>query len=189
MTRSCFAKVGGSGSSAAIPSRGELILLRDVVDPVEIPDDSELQDWLDAHPDRYVLPARASFEHLFSSRRHPDAKERALALQRQQAGQEARITEGDPFPHGHQGVQMTLPAVQQQFGEPFAQVVARASVGKWTLAPSDFGWHVVRVTERIPGGPGSLEDVREAVEQDWMAEQERTVEAEALQRLREAADL
>ncbi len=42
----------------------------------------------------------------------------------------------------------------------------------------------------LPGGTkATLEEVREAVEQDWMAEQERLVEEEALRRLREEIGL
>jgi len=157
--------------------------------PVEIPEDAALQAWMDAHPDRYLLVPRATFEHVFSSARHLDAKQRARTYQQEMVEGDAPGALGDPFPHGQREASMAISEVERQFGPRFAEVVSRASLGKWTLAPSEFGWHVVRVNERDAGGAATLEDAREAVEQDWMAEQERRIEGEALLRLREAAGL
>jgi len=157
--------------------------------PVDTPEDDALLDWMETHADRYQRPARASFEHLFSSGRHPDAKARALQIQRAQRAGDDKGAVGDPFPHGPREASMSIADVERQFGRAFSDVVSKAVLEKWTLAPSEFGWHVIRVGEREPAGPADLEDVREAVEQDWMLAQERQVEREALQRLRESAGL
>lgn len=179
--------------------RGDPIVRRRVVQrmkalqrtmyPVEIPDDSELEAWISAHPDRYVLPPSASVEHVFASARRPDPKVRSEALlQALLAGADPK-TLGDPFPHDRTLGITPISELANTYGPSFAEVAAKASLNKWTLAPSEFGWHVVRVIERDEGGVATLEDAREAVEQDWMAEQERLVEAEALGRLRKSAGL
>lgn len=157
--------------------------------PVEIPSDASLEAWLRAQGDRYELPPRAAFEHVFASGRHRDPKVRAEA-HRVALNTGADPTKmGDPFPHARSAGLTELQSIERTYGPPFAEVVSRASVGKWNLAPSEFGWHVVRVLERESGGTAALDDVREVVEQDWMAEQERLVEEEALRGLREKAGL
>jgi peptidyl-prolyl cis-trans isomerase C len=177
--------------------RGDPIVRRRVVQrmkalqrtmyPVQTPEDDVLRDWMATHSDRYQRPARASFEHVFFSGRHADAKERALRLQGAQSAADPMA--GDPFPHGPREASMSVSEVEGQFGGAFSDVVFKAAVGKSTLAPSEFGWHVVRVSERQQAGSATLDAVREAVEQDWMLAQQRQVEREALLRLREAAGL
>jgi parvulin-like peptidyl-prolyl isomerase len=49
---------------------------------------------------------------------------------------------------------------------------------------SSFGWHVVRVDERRPGGAPMLEQVRARVERDWRDDRRREADAEARHRLR-----
>jgi parvulin-like peptidyl-prolyl isomerase len=61
-----------------------------------------------------------------------------------------------------------------RFGGAFAEQLHELPVGRWAgPIESGYGLHLVLIRERIDGLVPELEDVREAVERDWMAERRK----------------
>ena len=131
--------------------------------------DADLQDWLDAHADRYATPARYDVQQVFfdpSKHRANGALESALRdLQRE--------PDGDP---GTRGDQTLLPAgltdvtradLAAQFGDELAAALAAAPPDRW-FGPvtSAYGEHLLRVELREERKAASLAEVRDAVERD-----------------------
>jgi hypothetical protein len=126
---------------------------------VPTPDDPALRQWIAAHPQRYHLPARRSFEHRFFGwdRRGDSAKvEAAKALE---AGDE-----GDPFMAGASFQRRSQREVAGRFGQRFSEQVFDLEKGVWSNPiPSAFGLHIVRVLEVTPSRDPDLEEVRSRV--------------------------
>jgi hypothetical protein len=166
--------------------RGDVIVRRRLVqkmrflaeelDPPSAAGDADLQAWLDAHGERYDVPARTTLAHVFvdGARHGAAAAARAAALRaRLRAGDDpARL--GDPFLHGPAVAARTARELAAMFGPDFAARVAALPVGEWSepLA-SSYGLHLVRVHARDAARRPALDEVRERVVRDW-AEARRT---------------
>jgi parvulin-like peptidyl-prolyl isomerase len=67
------------------------------------------------------------------------------------------------------------------FGSEFAEAIGKADVRAWTgPIASDFGLHVVRVSERQEGRSPALGEVREAVMREWTNAKRNELENEHL---------
>lgn len=132
------------------------------------------------------MPARVSFVHVFVPRRSPDAAATLDELRaRLDAGDEpARL--GAPFARGARFTRLTPREVDEVFGPGFGENLAPLPDGKWS-APleSSFGWHLLRVDERIAPELPSLDAIRVEVTAHWREERRRQAERGALARLHE----
>ncbi|MEX1364740.1 MAG: peptidylprolyl isomerase [Nannocystaceae bacterium] len=149
------------------------------------PGDAVLEDWLDRHPDRYRRPARRGFEQVFVASEGERGRERAESIATQLRDGADPTTHGDAFPLGRREPPASTDALSRRYGDDFAQLVAAAPVGRWVVASSSFGWHVLRIDDESPGAQLPLAAARDRVLADWRAEQrERRLEA-GLDELRE----
>ena len=129
----------------------------------------ELQSWLDAHPDRYALAALHSFQQVyFDPTRHGER------LQADVADALERLRTGKSVAGDSTLLPRTLEAsqrldVERNFGGDFATAIESLPVGSWQgPLRSEFGLHLVEVTERVPGRKPTLEEARAAVERDLL---------------------
>ncbi len=129
----------------------------------------ELQAWLDAHPDRYALAALHSFRQVyFDPSRHGER------LQADVADALERLRKGKSVAGDSTLLPRTLEAaqrldVERNFGGDFATAIESLPVGGWQgPLRSEFGLHLVEVTERVPGRKPTLEEARAAVERDLL---------------------
>jgi len=150
--------------------RQKMEFLHEDLDPAE-PGEAELRAFLEAHPERFAVPPRVSFEQVFLRAQEDGAgtERAATVLARLRAG-------GDPEALGDAtflppGLDDVDPAeMAGTFGPAFAEALAELAPGAWTgTVDSAFGTHLVRVTERRPGRVPTLEEVRPAVEREWAA--------------------
>ncbi len=80
--------------------------------------------------------------------------------------------------------------IASTFGEDFALQLDEAPVGQWTgPLRSSFGWHVLRVAERIPGAAPSLQQIRPIVAREWQSEQRQKLGDEFYQAMRSQYDV
>lgn len=150
---------------------------------IEQPSEETLQQWHDDHAERFAEETRYSFDQLWfeSEAAATRAKSRVTATANWQA----------------LGERISLPAslasedrddVLDRFGERFVAELDRIDPdGSWQ-GPilSGFGWHLVRLSERVNGEVPPLSAIRDDVIDDWRsATIERRREA-AYQVLREA---
>ena len=68
--------------------------------------------------------------------------------------------------------------------------LATLPIGTWSgpLA-SGYGVHLVRVTSRMPGRPGTLAEVRTAVERDWESDRRVSASEDYYQKARQKYDV
>src|SRR5581483_11346012 len=132
-----------------------LLLVEDLGGASKPPTDAELRAHFDATRDRWRKPPAFRFAHVFSATREklPATVDASL---------------GDPFPHPRTATR-SKKAISETYGDVFAESIEHLPIGQ-TSEPivSKYGWHRVRVDERIDGGPASFEEVRSDVELDYL---------------------
>jgi hypothetical protein len=133
------------------------------------PTESELQAWLDAHPDAYAIPAVYTLRQVyFDPQRHGDRLDGDIAAGRH-ALERGQSFDGDPtmLPSGLD--QAPAYDVARDFGPEFESALRTLPVGGWQgPVRSGFGWHLVEIAARDGGRPARLDEVRAAVERDLL---------------------
>lgn len=166
----------------------------DVATAVE-PTEQQLQGYLDEHAEKFLEPARLSFQQVFFS---PERRGEAAMRDAEQLLAELRAGRGpaDPAESGDPtllppGLEAATPQqIASTFGEDFAVQLDEAPVRQWTgPLRSSFGWHVLRVAERIPGATPSLQQIRPIVAREWQSEQRRKLSDDFYQAMRSQYDV
>lgn len=156
-----------------------LFLVDGLAVDIEPPGDRELEDYFAANAEQYRKPAEASFTHVFVDDEiaHPGGGEqearRILArLNARQAGFNDAPQFGDRFPYLQNYVGRSEQFIANQFGSAFAEELMKLSPSARWQGPirSQFGWHVVLLTERSAAGSPKFDEVRQQVLSDYMAE-------------------
>jgi hypothetical protein len=141
------------------------------------PSDADLQHYFQAHPDAYRGPATVTFTHVFVDNevRHPEgAQTVAETLKVKLEQRRARFADapayGDRFAYLQNYVERTPDFVGSQFGAGFAGALAKLQPSEHWQGPirSDYGWHLVLLTERKPAQLPRFADVREQVKDDML---------------------
>jgi hypothetical protein len=141
------------------------------------PATAELRAWYEKHSDRFALPGRVSFRHLYFSpdRRGPRAQDDAARALGRIAGQpedSKAAALADHFMFQDYYADRTVEQLAKEFGPAFAQAVARLRLGSWQgPIESGYGWHLVFVHSVTPGRPASFEEVEADVKTAWLADQ------------------
>jgi hypothetical protein len=178
--------------------RGDVIVRRRLVqkmaflaedaDPVPQPTDAEFAAYLAAHAERYAEPPCGSLVHVFAAagRDGEAAASRAAAWRADLAAGASPAALGDPFLRGHDFTLRTEAELAAVFGPSFAAAVMALPPGAWSQPlPSAYGMHLVRVSERRPGGRPELAAARERVARDWREERHAALAQAARERLRQ----
>ena len=157
------------------------------------PTDPELETYLAAHAERYRIPPRLTFWHVYINRdtRGASAEEdaaRLLDTLREGGGDlEAAVARGDRFLLDSRSEASTPMDVERAFGRRFAGEVFELTPGQWQgPLVSGYGLHLVYVAERIDGRPAELEDVRSELDRDLRDEWRREAVASNYARMRSA---
>jgi hypothetical protein len=141
------------------------------------PTDAQLQEFLVAHAEKFVEPARVTFQQVFvSAERRGDLArrdaERLLADLQADKGPVNPSEAGDPTLLPASLEAASPQEVAGSFGDEFATQLDAAAVGQWAgPIQSTFGWHLVRVTERSTGALPQYADIRPVVLREWQAQQ------------------
>jgi hypothetical protein len=151
-----------------------LLIVEDLGGASKPPTDAELRAHFEKSRDRWRKPPAYRFVHVFSATRAnlPSASVLEGAIDPPPAG--------DPFPYSR-SVTQSKKAIASSFGDVFADAVEHLPVGQ----PSDpivsrFGWHRVRVAQRIEGGPATFDEVRSDVELDYLLVRRERITGEYL---------
>jgi hypothetical protein len=145
------------------------------LDLAHAPTDEELRAFFDANPQRYQLPGKVSFSHVYFS---PDARgedgARAdgarLAVALSARGVTRAPEEGDRFPGPTDYAAASEEEVGRVFGrEGLAAEVFGLEPNRWSgPIRSGLGWHLVYVSARQPAAEQSFDVARDAVRRDYM---------------------
>lgn len=158
--------------------RSRMVLkLRDVLFNsviAEPPPDEELEQWFEENRKNYDRPDIIDFEQ-FQAIDVRDESIESFAQEINAAGVPEALT--NRTRKYELRIDDNLYAV---FEDSDAQRVIEAPLNTWTPARSDRGWHMVRITRRLPGEAAEFRRVQTAVLTDWRKQAREAELAEAL---------
>lgn len=152
-------------------------LLEDLHVPAE-PTLAQLEAYYQSHSERYYLPARATFTHVFFSADGGESSARSRAeavLATLATGPERAPNLGDPFPDLYDFSDYSPAQVAHLLGHTeFSASVFSVPTGKW-VGPlkSAYGWHLLYVQSRKEGEEQKFSAVRDKVRTDFLLEAQK----------------
>jgi hypothetical protein len=164
--------------------------MEDLGDPGN-PTDGELADFFKENLDRYQMPGRLSFVHVyFSTAKRGSGAEQAakrdLARLRSGARPAALEEMGDAFLLEHAYKQITLEEIDKMFGPGFAAQLTKVPLREWQgPIASGYGLHLVKIDEQQASRASTLDLVRDQVKRDWLDARRRELKDAAFKKLRE----
>ncbi len=167
-------------------------LMQDLSAPSE-PTEQQVDDFYNAHADRYVTPPRATFSHIYfattnavSPDEDTEARQRATSVLVLLSNSLARAPHlGDAFPDLYDFAAYEPTQVYRLFGHtPFAEAVFSASIGEWSGPHvSAYGWHLIYVDVREPSTLQYLADIRDNVVKDYFEDAQAAANLATFERL------
>jgi len=157
---------------------------------LQAPGEAELREWFAKNTDRFLLPPRVSFRHLyFSQDRGPAARDAAAAALAKIAGKSADAPEAvgsaDPFMFQDYYAERTPLQIAKEFGPEFAKVVLDLKPGAWQgPVRSGYGWHLVFVNAMEPGRVPAFEEVEHDVKTQWLDQKQREIKRTGFEAMR-----
>jgi peptidyl-prolyl cis-trans isomerase C len=138
------------------------------------PSDKDLQEYFDQNRDTFRIPAQIAFTHIYfsASKRGSAAQDdasRALARLSSHETSSAPLSSlGDPFMLQNEYPLQTQQQVKELFGEEFAGNLFQLEYGTW-VGPfrSGYGFHLVRILQKLPARVPDLAEVRGQVLTDF----------------------
>jgi len=145
---------------------------------VRDPKTEELKAWFEKNRERFTLPPRVSFRHLyFSSDRRGERVKGAAASARERLGGKpadspVAATLADSFMFQDYYGDRTPEQVADVFGTTFAAALFQLTPGSWQgPIESGLGWHVVWVESITPGRAPAFEEIEPDIKSGWIEEQ------------------
>ena len=144
------------------------------------PTTEELKAYFEKNPDKFALPSRYSFRHLYFSpdKRGNSAQQDAAKALTRLAGQPVDSPHapalGDQFMFQDYYGDRTPESIAKEFGSPFAVALEKLKPGSWQgPVESGYGWHLVFITTVIPGRVPAFEELEPDVKTAWLAYQKQ----------------
>jgi hypothetical protein len=142
------------------------------------PSTAELKAWFEKNTDKFALPSRYSFRHVYFSpdKRGTKAYNDAVEVLAKIAGQPEDSplipSVADRFMFQDYYGDRTPSAIAKEFGPQFAVALEKLKPGSWQgPIESGYGWHLVFVGNVIPGRIPAFEEVESEVKTAWLGEQ------------------
>ena len=155
-------------------------LAEDVANAHE-PTTAELQAWFEKNGDKFALPGRITFRHLYFSpdRRGRQAHDDAVKVLAKVAGQpedsKSAAALADPFMFQDYYADRSPELLAKDFGSQFAQAVFKLKPGSWQgPVESGYGWHLVFVDSFTSGRLPAFEEVEPDVKSRMAGRSART---------------
>jgi hypothetical protein len=122
------------------------------------PAGTDLKAWFEEHRERFALPDRISFGHVYFS---PD--------RRGQGARDAAAHIGDRFMFQDYYADRVPEQVASVFGTAFAQSLSGLKPGVWQgPVESGLGWHLVFIDSMTPGRVPTFEEIEPDVRAEWI---------------------
>ena len=160
-------------------------LLEDLSSVSEI-GDQELSDFLAQHPEKFLLEPRVTFRQIyFNPQKHRDPMAEAQsALLSLQKGTDP-LQAGDATMLDDEYTRASQSNIARSFGEAFAEQVSSLKPGGWTGPfASQFGVHLVKVTQHEEARLPELVEIRDQVERDYLVLRRQEMQDDTYKRLR-----
>ncbi len=155
------------------------------------PDDTALNKYFVDNQDKYKLPARVSFTHIYFSLDKRGAKTAEDAKSVLSGLDALRSPErGDRFMLEYDFVQETPSEVARLFGSGFAEQLFTLETNTWQgPVESGYGLHLVRISEKIDSRIPELASVIDKVRTDFMFEQRQKMNKEIYEKFKERYEI
>jgi parvulin-like peptidyl-prolyl isomerase len=145
------------------------------------PSPAELKAWFDRNSQKFALPSRYSFRHIYFSpdkrgkNAQADAAQALTKISGQPEDSKLAASFGDNFMFQDYYGDRAPSAVAKEFGPQFAVALEKIKPGSWQgPVESGYGWHLVFVDSVIPGRIPAFEEMEPDVKTAWLAEQKST---------------
>ncbi len=155
------------------------------------PDESALNTYFLDNQERYELPARVSFTHIYFSldkrgaKAFEDAKNVLSQLDALSAPEK-----GDSFMMQYDFVQETPFEVERLFGKSFTEQLFKSEINTWQgPIESGYGLHLVRISEKIDSWMPELASVIDKVRTDLMFKRRQKMNKEIYERFKERYEI
>ena len=155
------------------------------------PTADDLEVWFEKNSERFRLPARATFRHLYFSpdRRGARARDDAAGAREKLAGKPMDAPDAkalaDPFMFQDYYGDRAPDEVAKTFGPGFARALFQVAPGAWAgPIESGYGWHLVWVDALAPARVPALEEVESDVKTAWTEERRDEVRRKAFEAMR-----
>jgi peptidyl-prolyl cis-trans isomerase C len=165
-------------------------LAEDVANAHE-PTTTELKTWFQRCGDKFALPGRITFRHLYFSpdqrrgRAHDDAVRVLIRIAAQPEDSKAAAALADSFMFQDHYADRSPEQLAKDFGSQFAQAVFKLKPGSWQgPVESGYGWHLVFVDSSTPGRIPAFEEVEADVKAAWLADQHEQAWRKAYEAMR-----
>jgi peptidyl-prolyl cis-trans isomerase C len=142
------------------------------------PSTTELKSWFDKNKEKFALPSRYSFRHLYFSPdkrgqgAQQDAAKMLAIIAAQSEDSKLANSLGDRFMFQDYYGDRAPSAIAREFGPPFAVALEKLKPGSWQgPIESGYGWHLVFVDTVIPGRIPAFEEIESDVKTAWLGEQ------------------
>ncbi len=155
------------------------------------PDETALNKYFLDNQETYELPARSSFTHIYFSMDKRGAKVIEDAESVLSGLDALRAPEkGDTFMMQYDFAQETPFEVERLFGKGFTEELFTLKTNTW-LGPieSGYGFHLVRISEKIDSSIPELASVIDKVRTDLMFEQRKRMNKEIYERFKEQYEI
>ena len=156
--------------------RQKLELLAEDVASLVPPSESDLQRYLDENSQDVMREPRLSLRQVYFStdRRGAAAEQDAMQLLQRITtdGPEGEFeTFGDPLPLPPEIRDLRESEIARLFGTVFTDALQGLETGRWQgPVPSGFGVHLVFIEQRTAGRMPELNEVRDAVQREWLSQ-------------------
>ncbi len=155
------------------------------------PSTAELKAWFQKNTDKFALPSRYSFRHIYFSpdkrgrNAHDDAAQTLARIAGQPEDSPQIPSMADRFMFQDYYGDRTPSAIAKEFGPQFAVALEKLKPGSWEgPIESGYGWHLVFVDTVIPGRIPAFEEVESEVKTAWLGEQKAQAREKAYKGLR-----
>jgi peptidyl-prolyl cis-trans isomerase C len=155
------------------------------------PTAEELKVWFGKNSERFRLPARATFRHLYFSpdrrgtRTRADAAQALANVAGKPADSPQAMALADRFMFQDYYADRSFDDVAKTFGPPFARALFQVTPGSWAgPIESGYGWHLVWVDALTPARVPPLEEVEADVKTGWVEDQRAQIRQRAFEAMR-----
>lgn len=166
-------------------------LFQDLSDMAE-PSEEELKAYLQEHGETYEIPSRVTFTHIYfntDKRGEENAADAARQIVARLNSEQGAFLDvpglGDPFLLQAGYSNKSMAEVDREFGHRFAQALWEQTPGKWYgPVASGYGLHAVYVKELKEARLPDIDDLKEKLKADWMADKQRQLARKAYETVR-----
>jgi len=159
--------------------RQKLELLAEDVASMAAPTDGELQSYLENNSEEYTVEPRLTLRQIYFShdRRGASTEQDAMETLRRLSSEApaGNLEEyGDPLPLPPDIQDLREGEIARLFGSVFTDGLNGIETGRWSgPVESGFGLHLVLIEERVVAREPELDEVRDAVQRDWLSQRRR----------------